>query len=210
MAEEGFNATLAEHKRGKGDGVFWAFDALPLSHWQAGRSDLPIEERLAFLRKLVTHDSKSVFVGMLDHWTLNGADAHAKAREIWAAGGEGIVSKEAGSPYVRDRSRLWLRMKETHIADGQIVDVAARGDGTLKHMLVRVTTNSAKPGKSIVVGTGWTVEQGRAIVAAHNVALRDEQDAVWVEISFQLSTGARRDIRGARFHRVRASKGARA
>jgi ATP-dependent DNA ligase len=203
VAHDGFNATLAEHKAGKGDGVFWAFDVMPVADWVAGRCSIPIEDRLALLRDLIVKDCDSLFVGMLDAWTLNAAETAAKAREIWAAGGEGVVSKRLGSPYVRERSDDWLRIKETLTVDGVVTDLFADSKtGDLKSMMVRTEHGP------IAVGTGWTKAEGRTLLAMDAGALGDAK--MWVEISFQRSTGAKRSIRGARFHRVRMSKGARA
>lgn len=206
VADGGFNATLAEHKSGKGEGVFWAFDFMPLADWQAGRCDVPVEGRAAMLRRLLIQHGDSLFIGMLDYWIMNRDGMIAKAREIWAAGGEGIVAKRIGSPYVRDRSDDWVRIKETITVDGQIADLMAHGGakaGQLKHMTVRVMVGDAP--RIIVVGTGWTEAEGRALLHNNGAAIGS-----WVEISFQLTTGLKRSVRGARFHRVRADKGARA
>lgn len=203
VAQDGFNATLGEHKAGKGDGVFWAYDVLPLADWRRGRCDMPVEARLAMLRDLVVGYGDSLFVGMLDFWLLDPIEALTKAREIWAAGGEGIVTKRLGSPYVRGRSEDWLRVKETHTVDAQIMDIFPRADGTLHRMSLRLERRDSPKPMTIVVGTGWTEEEGRALVRNHAAGTVGQ----WAEISFQLSTGERRAIRGARFHRIRASKG---
>lgn len=209
VAQDGFAATLAEHKRGTGEGVFWAFDVLPLADWRAGRCDVAVEDRIDFLRDLV-RDCDSLFVGMLDAWTLTPTEADAKAREIWAAGGEGIVSKRLGSPYVRARSDDWVRVKQNHTVDGIIVDMAGRQDGTLRSIVVRpIGSDGAGSLQPVVVGTGWSAAEGMRLLSVFNAQhALSEAEPMWAEISFQLTTGAKRSVRGARFHRLRTSKGA--
>jgi ATP-dependent DNA ligase len=207
VAQNGFDATLTEMKRGQGEGVFWAFDMMPLADWQAGSCGLPIEHRLQCLReRVVACDSQ--FVGMLDWWMMTPHQTAAKAREIWAAGGEGVVSKQPGSPYLRQRSDFWVRFKEVHTLDSRIVDVIARPDGTLRRLIVKPERGGESSTQPIVIGTGWSAADGRRIVDAFNAGQISGE--TWAEISFQLTTGARRTVRGARFHRLRDPKGVQA
>ncbi len=205
VAEDGFHHTLSEHKKGQGNGVFWAFDMMPLAYWRTGRCDMPIERRLAWLNRLAIEQGDSLFVGALNHWVLDGYGAKAKRAEIWASGGEGTVEKMLGSAYVRDRDATWVRHKQTLTFDLPIVDVMVKNDA-LRVMVVRGPDASIP---TIHVATGWTADEGRAI--AKEVARAPY--SLIAEISFQLSTGARRSVRGARFHRLRtdkSTKGARA
>lgn len=204
VAEDGFEATLAEHKKGVGDGVFWIFDMIPLIDWQSGRSDIVVQERLEFLVTMVNEHCDSNFVGALNYWVLTREETLAKAREIWAEGGEGIVIKRWNSAYERKRSDAWLRLKQVHTVDGMIVDVAARKDGTLKHMMVRADE------ETIVVGTGWTKDEGRELLSGFEAGWLGSSSSSWVEIAFQRTTGAKLAIRGARFVRLRDAKGTKA
>lgn len=200
VAQDGFAATIQEHKRKKGEGVFWAFDCLPLEHWQRGGSPWPIEDRLAILRDMIVNHNDSLFVGMLDAWFLTPEETAAKVREIWAAGGEGVVSKTAGSPYVRERSADWLRLTETHIARGPIVDMMTKKDGTLKNIVVNVLDRTSPKPMTVVVGNGWSAAEGRTLLAMHQGAYTEH--SMWAEVSFKLTTGASRQVRGARFRTV--------
>lgn len=191
VADEGFAATLDEHKRKKGEGVFWAFDVMPLEHWRLGRSPWTIEQRLETLRWLITHNCDSLFVGMLDNWLLDPQETVAKVREIWAAGGEGVVSKTAGSTYVRERSDDWLRITDTIKASGPIVDMMTRKDGELRALIVRTAYGP------VTVGTGWTASEGKTLLAMHRGAITDV--SMRAEIAFKLTTGSKRLVRGARF-----------
>lgn len=200
IAQDGFAATLQEHKRKKGEGVFWAFDILPLEHWQRGSSPMPIEQRLDILRDMIVNHGDSQFVGMFDTWFLTPEETAAKAREIWAAGGEGVVSKTAGSLYVRERSPEWLRLTETHTATGPIVDMMTKKDGTLKNLMVNVLDRTSPKPFPVIVGTGWTAAEGKTLLAMHTGALVDK--SMMAEISFKLTTGEQRLVRGARFRRI--------
>lgn len=191
VAEDGFAATLDEHKRKRGEGVFWAFDVIPLEHWRQGRSHWPIEQRLETLRWMITHNCDSLFVGMLDSWLLDPQETAAKAREIWAAGGEGVVSKKAGSTYVRERSDDWLRITDTITATGPIVDMLEKKDGSLRALIVRTAYGP------ITVGTGWTAAEGRTLIAMHRGALAET--SMHCQVAFKLTSGAKRLVRGARF-----------
>ena len=204
VAEDGFEATLAEHKKGVGSGVFWIFDVMPLVEWQSGKCHLAVQDRLRLLRKLVLEHCDSLFVGMLDFWLLDRQGAIAKAREIWAAGGEGIVIKRINSGYERCRSDAWLRIKQTHTIDAMIVDLMERPDGTLKRLIVRHDE------EQFVIGTGWTKDEGKRLVRDFKSGVLGSSANSWVEISFQRTTGAKRSVRGARFIRRRAAKGAQA
>lgn len=199
VEEEGFNATLSAFRKGEGTGVLWLFDAVPLSAWKQGVCDRPLYVRLGMLQQHIMA-ADSPFVGMLDHWELGGPEIEAKARELWAEGYEGVVSKDPTGRYVRGRSRDWVRIKQTLTVDGPIVDALAK-DGKLKALIVRTSDGPVR------VGTGWTVDAGRDI---HDAWLKVEPDspgALWAEISYQRSTGTTRSIRGARFHRLRYDKG---
>lgn len=201
VAQDGFSATLSEQRRGEGEGVFWIFDYMPMSAWKAGRWDMPIEHRLGSLEMMVTKHCDSNFVGMLNRWELTPEETVAKCRELWAEGAEGVVSKRMGSPYVRDRSEDWLRIKETITVDGVITDMMGRDDGTLKAMNVRTERYG-----NIKVGTGWGRDQGIALLALHQHAVNNPEPQ-WVEISFQRSAGTVRAVRGAKLHRLRDRKG---
>ena len=200
VAQDGFAATLQEHRRKRGEGVFWAFDVLPLEHWQKGASPWPIEQRLELLRDMIVNHNDSLFVGMLDAWFMTPEETAAKVREIWAAGGEGVVSKTAGSTYVRERSTDWLRLTETHVGRGPIVDMTVRKDGTLKNLIVNVIDEKAMKPMPVVIGSGWSASEARTLLAMYQGALTER--SMWAEVSFKLTTGASRQVRGARFRSV--------
>jgi len=204
VAEDGFEATLAEHKKGEGQGVFWIFDMMPLIDWQSGRSNIVVQERLEFLVTMVNEHCDSNFVGALNYWVLTREETLAKAREIWAEGGEGVVVKRWNSSYERKRSDAWLRLKQVHTVDAMIVDMHGRPDGTLKRMVLRADE------ETLMVGTGWKKDEGKRLLSQFAGGALGSASNSWAEISFQRTTGAKRSIRGARFVRLRDAKGTKA
>jgi hypothetical protein len=197
VALDGFNATLGELKAGKGEGVFWVFDALPHGAWILGGTEISVEERLGSLKRRIDRDAaQSLFVGMLDYRIQTADETRNWTREIWAAGYEGIVSKRLGSGYARRRTDDWRRLKEKHTHDGRVIDIAVK-DGKLR----KVTVAGAAGYPPIVVSTGWTLDEAAEIMA------RDAKGVPqMVEVEFQLTTGLKRSVRGARFNRLRSDR----
>lgn len=192
---DGFNATIAAMRRREGEGVCWVFDAVPMREWLTDSCITPIEQRLERLSELALA-ADSPFVGVLDHWTLNSYEAAAKARELCQEGYEGLVRKRAGSLYQRRRSSDWQRIKQTFTVEGPIVDAIQKG-GLLRALMVRTADGVIK------VPTGWSADEGRTIHDAWLAVDPESPGRLMAEISYQLSTGVTRSVRGARFHRLR-------
>lgn len=130
-------ATKAHCERGwrlGNAGTFFAFDAIPLADWQAGRCDTPLYERKAALQRAIdaTKPSADAWewaegshgaghgvdpVSYLDdEWMFDADDVHAAAQRVWAAGGEGLMLKDPMAPYVRARSDSWLKVKKAGVS----------------------------------------------------------------------------------------------
>jgi hypothetical protein len=196
VADDGFNATIREFQKGVGDGVIWLFDAVPYSVWMdGGRGSVPLIERKERLKALAPA-ADSPFVGVLDHWMLDGVETVAKVRELGLEGYEGGVSKDPGSYYVRRRHAAWLRIKNVQTVDGAIMDIVQK-DGVLRKIMVRGP--EAKP---IGVTAGWDRATGLDIIQQYSRGAFPV-----VEVSYELTTGAQRSVRGARFNRLRPDKG---
>ena len=219
VADGGYAATVSEHKRGEGAGVLWIFDALPLADWLKGGSDVGCMNRLMALREAIGA-AESPFVGMLNYWLLNGQETIAKAAELWAYGYEGVVTKRWDSPYVRERSNDWLRLKQTFTADLPVVDSVFK-DGALKTVIVRGPEGIGP----IRLGKGWTAEEASNLDRVFNGSAYLKGEAVQqnvfdqlarvrakvaggdtpmkaplARVSYQLSTGDKRTVLGAVFH----------
>lgn len=188
VEQDGFNATIAAHRRGEGSGVFWLFDAVPYDNWCAGGSTVGTVDRLTDLRRRVMA-AESPFVGMLDFWLMDQAQTRAKATELFREGYEGIVTKDADAGYVRARSKHWRRCKATMVDDFPVIDVMTR-DGKLKAILLR----GPGDGKPLRIGSGWTSDVGTRIVDNHAAGRTSV-----VRIRYELSVGTTRSVRGAVF-----------
>lgn len=130
-------ATKAHQERGWREGnagTLFAFDCVPLADWERGRCDIPLYERKAALRAAIAatapdpaawewregsrgreHGVDPVHY-LEDAWLFDDADVRVEAERVWAAGGEGLMLKDASAPYVRARSYSWLKVKRPGVA----------------------------------------------------------------------------------------------
>jgi len=115
-------------------GTFFAFDAVPLADWQAGRCDTPLYERKAALHRAIEATAPCAdawewaagshgaghgvdpVVYLHDVWLSDADDVHAEAQRIWRQGLEGLMLKDPMAPYVRARSDSWLKVKQDGVA----------------------------------------------------------------------------------------------
>lgn len=133
-------ATKAHCERGwrQGDaGTFHAFDAVPLADWKADRCDIPLYRRKELLAGAIrgtapdplswewAEGSRGKRHGVdpvqlvPDRWCNTAYDVAAYAAEVWRAGGEGLMLKDAESPYQRKRSKAWQKVKHPDYVPGQ-------------------------------------------------------------------------------------------
>jgi ATP-dependent DNA ligase len=124
-------------KQGGDAGTLFAFDVLTEEEWRAGGSDTPLFQRKARLVQLVAEadahplmwewrpgtrgkepDCPALEV-LADEWCADAAAVLDLARRTWAAGGEGIMLKDAEAPYERKRSNRWMKVKHPDYAPGK-------------------------------------------------------------------------------------------
>lgn len=116
-------------RKGGDKGVFHAFDVLDFADWQRGGTDQPLYERKARLAELYG-PTEEIGDGWTwregsrgaeappavrlveDGWCFDVADVVNEARRVWAIGGEGLMLKDAESPYRRKRSPAWQKVKQ--------------------------------------------------------------------------------------------------
>lgn len=134
------DGTLAATKRwvesgwrqGGEAGHFHAFDCMTHEEWKAGGDPTPLYQRKARLKALVEacaepewdwrpgskgRDEGAIPVSLVeDEWVFGAADVIEAARRVWAAGGEGLMLKDAEAPYQRKRSGAWLKVKQCNIS----------------------------------------------------------------------------------------------
>ncbi len=191
---DGFDATLADFKRGKGTGIIQLFDAVPVDVWE-GRAPSPsLSVRLHRLQRAHaagTHPASGV--GLCKSTLFTGEAREnivAMMPELWAQGLEGIVVKDADSPYVRDRSPHWLRIKRQNTVDLPIRTVDAPG-GRLKALVV------AYGAKDVRVGVGFSdAQRANPSMFRHGMI---------VELS-HLGRTASGSLRSPSFNRIRTDK----
>jgi ATP-dependent DNA ligase len=117
------------YKLGGEAGMFHAFDILPVTDWQAGRCDMPLVDRRAWLKALVDEAMTTLSGGwewregskgkplgtpiaaMESIHLATVSDVWDEAERVWAMDGEGLVLKQADSLYFRARSSGWLKVK---------------------------------------------------------------------------------------------------
>ena len=104
-------------------GKLYLFDMLPMDDWRAGGGDLLLTDRLALLATLYEQARVHPLswelepriwdgVVILPHEQMDCPAAIRRlARLVWDNGGEGLVLKSPKSPYVRERTGLWRKVK---------------------------------------------------------------------------------------------------
>jgi ATP-dependent DNA ligase len=119
-----WSATIAHFKAagGRGDaGTLYLFDAMPLRAWRGEAQSEPLEVRRPALDQLATP-----FVGKgieLLPWAFRtcAGDIEDRARRVIGAGGEGVVVKDARSPYRRNKGAAWQRIRKSLTLDLPVV-----------------------------------------------------------------------------------------
>lgn len=195
----GFNATLAAFQRGVGAGAVILWDAVPLKVWHGLELSAPLVDRRAMLsaaisavRPQMVAFSPRVESGGMELWIDPTPDLiQTSAEAAWAAGQEGVVVKDADSPYSRGRSPFWLKVKQTVTVDVPIQGIRTDGSGTLSSIIVTVD------GKPAVVPTGFSQDE--------RMQPDEFRSGRMVEISYvgKYPSGA---LKGARFIRFRDDK----
>lgn len=118
-------------KLGTEAGRFHAFDCLTHAEWSAGGSDVPLVDRKARLSRLLSaakaeiagnwswragslgrDENKPCPVEIIPHFDVyTRSEVADKAMDVWLAGGEGLMIKRRWSPYQRNRTKDWLKVK---------------------------------------------------------------------------------------------------
>ncbi|MDB5474150.1 MAG: ligD [Devosia sp.] len=151
-------STLKDHLSNGGPLTFFAFDLIEQDGENIAR--LPLIERKARLEKLLGKAKQSSLVQFSAHVTGNGQKVFdAICRE----GHEGIIAKNANSPYRSERTRDWLKIK---CAKRQEFVIAGWSPSTKKKSFASLLLGSWEDGKLVYrgrVGTGFTVQSAEEL-----------------------------------------------
>jgi hypothetical protein len=128
VEEGGLEATIAAFRSRKGNGCLWLFDAVPFDEWKSGNaSRQPLDVRKAELRRTlikVTAGATGIPVGYVEHIApLDARLVELYARDLFAAGFEGMVIKSASSRYLRKRTCDWMKLKLRSVTTMTVVDI---------------------------------------------------------------------------------------
>ena len=153
-------STLKDHLSNGGPLTFFAFDLLE----QDGKdlTHLKLTERKAQLEALLGKIDGSSLVQFSAHVTGNGQKVFdAITRE----GHEGIIAKQAASPYRGDRNRSWLKIKAAHRQEFVIAGWSPSAKKKSFASLLLGTWDDGKLTYRGRVGTGFSVDQADALQA---------------------------------------------
>lgn len=168
---DGFEATLASFRRGVPDPALtlWLFDAVPLDVWAAAGRTAPLGDRKAALRSVFGAGGRPA-VGLLKGEAIDGRNVQAAAQDRIARGLEGIVLKDATSPYVRGRGADWRRIKALATTDAQVITVKATETGAKLGCRIALTPAGCCFWVSFPAGKGAPLlpSPGAVIEIAHN------------------------------------------
>lgn len=148
------------------DSVFHVFDVLPIDDFKRGYWNAQLRKRIALLEAMQSAFDKMPNAELLPHLQVD-LDTHEGksqidryAKDMVAAGYEGIMIKDLDSPYVCKRSTAWMKWKPTITVDLEVIGLE-EGTGRNKGRLGALVCNGVDDGKEITVnvGSGFSDEE---------------------------------------------------
>jgi DNA ligase-1 len=141
------------------DSVFHIFDILPIDDFKRGYWNAQLRKRIALLDAMQPAIDKMPNVELLPHLMVD-LDTHEGksqidryAKDMVAAGFEGIMIKNLEAPYVCKRSTDWMKWKPTITVDLEVIGLE-EGTGRNKGRLGALVCNGVDDGKEITVNAG--------------------------------------------------------
>lgn len=194
-----FEATSA-HVQARGrngvGGTFHIFDAMPMRVWRGEDVGHTAQARRTRLDEILDPIACDAVQPAPWNFVMTAAEVEELARDAIAAGGEGVVVKQALSTYRRAPSGNWQRIKRVLTADVRVIAVLPMAD-----MPDRVGALLCDhKGVQVRVSAGMTDEQRKLLWEGRSRLLGS---IVEVEA---LDRTARGSLRQARFVRVREDK----
>jgi DNA ligase-1 len=170
MVSSSFQALMKQvHRKDDvqaGDARLMAFDILPLSEFQKGKSALGQKRRSALLRGMKPVLDKVGSIDIIEQIEVD-LDSYVGElqfkeynKEAIASGFEGIMIKDLDAPYVCKRHVAWLKQKPFIEVSLTIVGIEP-GTGKNEGKMGAVICEGTDDGKFIRVnvGSGWTDDQ---------------------------------------------------
>lgn len=133
------------------DVVLVLWDMIPLNEFLIGKSDIPYEERFSSLENAIIGNDRVI---LQESYRVNSpAEVDEIFNEMLSRGEEGIILKDALSPYETKRVNYQLKYKAELDADLKIVGFE-EGSGKFTGTLGAINMESADGGLAVSVGTG--------------------------------------------------------
>ena len=141
------------------DSVFHVFDILPIEDFKRGHWNAQLSKRIALLEAMQPAFDKMPNMELLPHLQVD-LDTHEGksqidryAKNMVAAGFEGIMIKNLEAPYLCKRSTDWMKWKPTITVDLEVIGLE-EGTGRNKNRLGALVCNGVDDGKEITVNAG--------------------------------------------------------
>jgi DNA ligase-1 len=141
------------------DSVFHVFDILPIEEFKRGHWNAQLSKRIGLLTAMQNAFDKMPNMELLPHLQVD-LDTHEGrskleryAKDMVAAGFEGIMIKDLDSPYICKRSTSWMKWKPTITVDLEVIGLE-EGTGRNKGRLGALVCNGVDDGKEITVNAG--------------------------------------------------------
>lgn len=141
------------------DSVFHVFDIIPIDDFKRGHWNAQLSKRIALLESMQPAFDKMPNMELLPHLQVD-LDTHEGnnqleryAKDMVAAGFEGIMIKDLDSPYICKRSTSWMKWKPTITVDLEVIGLE-EGTGRNKNRLGALVCNGVDDGKEITVNAG--------------------------------------------------------
>lgn len=145
------------------DSVFHVFDILPIDDFKRGHWNAQLSKRIGLLTAMQNAFDKMPNMELLPHLQVD-LDTHEGnnqleryAKDMVAAGFEGIMIKDLDSPYICKRSTSWMKYKPVYDYDLTVIGIEP-GTGKHKGRMGALVCEGEDGGKHIVVnvGSGYT------------------------------------------------------
>jgi DNA ligase-1 len=141
------------------DSVFHVFDVIPITDFKRGHWNTQLSKRIALLEAMQPAFDKMPNMELLPHLQVD-LDTHEGksqidryAKDMVAAGFEGIMIKNLEAPYICKRSTDWMKWKPTITVDLEVIGLE-EGTGRNKNRLGALVCNGVDDGKEITVNAG--------------------------------------------------------